>query len=68
MRTVTNPASFLNPQMTQIEADGEEDAQNAQTVVEALVSRASDRKAVGTNASTTSVTAPGARLDHRGLH
>ena len=72
MKTVTNQASFLNPQMTQIDADGEQDKQAAQelerpclarrsTVVEALVSRACERQAVGTTASTT---APGPSFDY----
>jgi hypothetical protein len=71
-KTVTN---FLNPQMTQIDADGEKDNPTVQelvrpclarrsTVVEALVPRAYERQAVGTTASTT---APGSRLDYRRL-
>ena len=60
VKTVTNEASFLNPQMTQIDADGEKDKQTAQelerpclarrsTVVEALVPRACERQAVWHN-------------------
>ena len=74
-KTVTNEANFLNPQMTQIDADGEKDKPTVQelvrpclarrsTVVEALVPRAYERQAVGTTASTT---APGSRLDYRRL-
>ena len=58
-KTVTNEANFLNPQMTQIDADGEKDKPTVQelvrpclarrsTVVEALVPRAYERQAVGT--------------------
>jgi hypothetical protein len=39
MKTVTNEAGFLNPQMRQIDADAKEGKQTA-TVVEALVPRA----------------------------
>jgi hypothetical protein len=42
VKTVTNEASFLNPQMAQIDADGEKDKQAARllTAAEALVPRA----------------------------
>jgi hypothetical protein len=72
-RTVTNEASFLNPQMRQIDADGEKDKQTARElerpclarrsrVVEALVPRACERNAVGTTAPAA---ASGPRLDYR---
>ena len=74
-QTVKNEASFLNPQMRQIDAEGEKGKQTERelerpwlvrrsTIVEALVPRACQRQAVGTTATTT---APGPPLDYRRL-